>query len=253
MDLHFRNYEFGEPKYDQLECRARDLTYSRPLYVNVELHIKETGEIQQQRVYMGDFPTMTEQGTFIINGAERVVVSQLHRSPGIDFVSEVEAGERRMHSCRVIPERGSWIEVNVTKKDVLSVRIDQSGKFSAMTLLRAMDGARPDAKILRSSMKPQKIVDGRGARRSKTNGRSTTLRPGTIGPARSPSTGRRSAKPRPRRSPLGWGWSSDGRRDTLLNAWLTTTFPAAKRRCCDYGRVWQPAAREKARLSTKIS
>src|SRR5271157_3115419 len=84
-------------------------------------------------------PIMIGGGEFIINGAERVVVSQLHRSPGVDYVVETEAGDRKLHSCRVIPERGSWIEVNVTKKDALGVRIDQSGKFSAMTLLRAMD------------------------------------------------------------------------------------------------------------------
>ena len=82
MELQFLDYEFGPPKYTELECRTKDLTFSRPLYVNVELLIKETGEIQRQRVYMGDFPTMTDQGTFVINGAERVVVSQLVRSPG---------------------------------------------------------------------------------------------------------------------------------------------------------------------------
>ena len=88
MELHFNAYEFGEPKYDQLECRARDLTYSRPLYVDVELVIHETGEHIAQRVYMGDFPTMTERGTFIINGAERVVVSQLVRSPGVYYTRD---------------------------------------------------------------------------------------------------------------------------------------------------------------------
>src|SRR5262245_66479231 len=88
---------------------------------------------------------------FIINGAERVVVSQRHRSPGVDFVVETEAGERKLHSCRIIPERGSWIEINVTKKDTLGVRIDQSGKFSAITLLRAMDPAfSSDADILKA-------------------------------------------------------------------------------------------------------
>src|SRR5213075_377633 len=86
-------------------------------------------------------PIMIGGGEFIINGAERVVVSQLHRSPGVDYVVETEAGDRKLHSCRIIPERGSWIEINVTKKDTLGVRIDQSGKFSAMTLLRAMDPA----------------------------------------------------------------------------------------------------------------
>src|SRR5687767_14699697 len=86
-------------------------------------------------------PIMIGGGEFIINGAERVVVSQLHRSPGVDFVVETESADRRLHSCRIIPERGSWIEINVTKKDTLGVRIDQSGKFSAVTLLRAMDPA----------------------------------------------------------------------------------------------------------------
>src|SRR5207237_7634600 len=105
----------------------------------------------EEEVYLGDMPSRIGGGEFIINGAERVVVSQLHRSPGVDFVVETEAGERRLHSCRIIPERGSWIEVNVTKKDTLGVRIDQSGKFSAMTLLRAMDpSCLADADILRA-------------------------------------------------------------------------------------------------------
>ena len=89
MELQFLDYEFGDPKYSEEECRTKDLTFSRPLYVNVELLIKETGEIQRQRVYMGDYPWMTDQGTFVINGAERVVVSQLVRSPGV-YYSELE-------------------------------------------------------------------------------------------------------------------------------------------------------------------
>ena len=95
MDLAFGSYELGEPKFSQRECRARDLTYSRPLYVNVELRIKETEEILQQRVFMGDFPLMTENGTFIINGAERVVVSQLVRSPGVYFTLEEDPSSGR--------------------------------------------------------------------------------------------------------------------------------------------------------------
>ncbi len=96
-------------------------------------------------------PIMIGGGEFIINGAERVVVSQLHRSPGVDFVIETSEADRKLHSCRIIPERGSWIEINVTKKETLGVRIDQSGKFSAMTLLRAMDPAySTDADILRA-------------------------------------------------------------------------------------------------------
>ena len=85
MELQFLDYEFGDPKYSEEECRTKDLTFSRPLYVNVELLIKETGEIQRQRVYMGDYPWMTDQVTFVINGAERVVVSQLVRSPGVYY------------------------------------------------------------------------------------------------------------------------------------------------------------------------
>ena len=94
MELRFKEYEFESPKYSELECRTRDLTYSKPLYVWVELLIKETGEIQRQRVYMGDFPFMTEEGTFIINGAERVVVSQLVRSPGVYYTGGRGPGHR---------------------------------------------------------------------------------------------------------------------------------------------------------------
>ncbi|HYT88616.1 MAG TPA: DNA-directed RNA polymerase subunit beta, partial [Gemmataceae bacterium] len=112
----------------------------------------------EEEVYLGDMPIMIGGGEFIINGAERVVVSQLHRSPGVDYVVETEAGERKLHSCRIIPERGSWIEINVTKKDTLGVRIDQSGKFSAMTLLRAMDPAySSDAEILQAFYPAQTI------------------------------------------------------------------------------------------------
>src|SRR5207237_9430455 len=112
----------------------------------------------EEEVYLGDMPIMIGGGEFIINGAERVVVSQLHRSPGVDFTVETEGGERKLHSCRIIPERGSWIEINVTKKDTLGVRIDQSGKFSAMTLLRAMDPAySTDADIMPASY-PTEVV-----------------------------------------------------------------------------------------------
>src|SRR6185295_15377332 len=136
LKLEFVKYELGKPRYDPDECRQLRLTYGRPFRVWLRLAKDQPVE---EEVYLGDMPIMIGGGEFIINGAERVVVSQLHRSPGVDFVSEVEAGDRRLHSCRVIPERGSWIELNTSKKDTLSVRIDQSGKFSAMTLLRAMD------------------------------------------------------------------------------------------------------------------
>jgi DNA-directed RNA polymerase subunit beta len=139
MELHFLDYEFGTPKYSELECRTKDLTFSRPLYVNVELLIKETGEIQRQRVYMGDFPFMTDQGTFIINGAERVVVSQLVRSPGVYYsAADDPTSGRTLYSAKVIPNRGAWLEFETSNKDLLSVKVDRKRKIAATTLLRAV-------------------------------------------------------------------------------------------------------------------
>src|SRR4051812_22227258 len=139
MELHFKNYEFGEPKYSELECRTRDLTFSKPLYVEVELRIKETGEIQSQRVYMGDFPTMTDQGTFIINGAERVVVSQLVRSPGVYYTAvEDPATGRNFYSAKVIPNRGAWLEFETAARHLLYVKVDRKRKLEATKLLRAV-------------------------------------------------------------------------------------------------------------------
>jgi DNA-directed RNA polymerase subunit beta len=134
--LDYIKYELGKPRYTPDECRQLRLTYGRPFRVWLRL---EKEQPIDEEVYLGDMPIMIGGGEFIINGAERVVVSQLHRSPGVDFVLSSEPGERKNYSCRVIPERGSWIEVVVSKKETLGVRIDQSGKFSAMTLLRAMD------------------------------------------------------------------------------------------------------------------
>src|SRR5436190_11772990 len=134
--LEYLRYELGKPRYGPDECRQLRLTYGRPF--RVWLRLKKEQPVEEE-VYLVDMPIMIGGGEFIINGAERVVVSQLHRSPGVDYVLESEGADRKLHSCRIIPERGSWIEVNVTKKDTLGVRIDQSGKFSAMTLLRAMD------------------------------------------------------------------------------------------------------------------
>ena len=139
MELQFLDYEFGDPKYSEEECRTKDLTFSRPLYVNVELLIKETGEIQRQRVYMGDYPWMTDLGTFVVNGAERVVVSQLVRSPGV-YYSELEdpASGRMIFSAKVIPNRGAWLEFETNNKDQLWVKVDRKRKIAATTLLRAV-------------------------------------------------------------------------------------------------------------------
>ncbi|ADV60702.1 DNA-directed RNA polymerase subunit beta [Isosphaera pallida ATCC 43644] len=149
LRLEYIKYELGKPRYDPDECRRLSLTYGRPL--NVWLRLWKGDESIEDHVYLGDMPIMIGGGEFIINGAERVVVSQLHRSPGVDFVVDTESGDKKLHACRIIPERGSWIELQVNKKDALEVRIDQSGKFSAMTLLRAMDPAySTDEAILRA-------------------------------------------------------------------------------------------------------
>src|SRR2546425_12767949 len=148
LSLQYIKYELGKPRYGPDECRQLRLTYGRPFRVWLRLNKQQPVE---EEVYLGDMPIMIGGGEFIINGAERVVVSQLHRSPGVDFVLDDETSERKLHSCRIIPDRGSWIEINVTKKETLGVRIDQSGKFSAMTLLRAMDpGYTTDADIIKA-------------------------------------------------------------------------------------------------------
>lgn len=154
--LEYLRYELGKPRYTASECRQLRLTFGRPLRIWLRLNREQPVE---EEVYLGDLPIMMGGGEFIINGAERVVVSQLHRSPGVDFVFEQEGTtDRKLPSCRIIPERGSWIEVNVTKKDSLTVKIDQSGKFSAMTLLRAMDPKLSnDADLLAAFYEPQTI------------------------------------------------------------------------------------------------
>nr|HMQ23701.1 DNA-directed RNA polymerase subunit beta [Planctomycetota bacterium] len=136
MRLEFIDYELAQPRYDMDECRKLRLTYGYPFKIRVRLVGPTTVE---EEVYLGEIPIMIGGGEFIVNGSERVIVSQLHRSPGVDFSVETITGDRKLHSCWIIPERGSWIEVSVGKKDTVQVRIDQSGKFSAMTLLRAMD------------------------------------------------------------------------------------------------------------------
>ncbi len=166
IKLEYVRYELGKPRYTPEECRQLRLTYGRPFRVWLRL-LKD--QPVEEEVFLGDIPVMLGGGEFIINGAERVVVNQLHRSPGIDFVMEQEqTSDRETPSCRVIPERGSWIEINVTKKDTLSVRIDQSGKFSAITLLRAMSPKYSEnADILRAFYETTKVkvVDGRSAQK----------------------------------------------------------------------------------------
>ena len=158
--LEYLRYELGKPRYTPTECRQLRLTYGRPFRVWLRL-VKE--QPIEEEVYLGDMPIMLGGGEFIINGAERVVVSQLHRSPGVDFVLSSEPGEKKNYSCRIIPERGSWIELVVSKKECLGVRIDQSGKFSAMTLLRAMSADySTDASLIRLFYEVVKVKVAKG-------------------------------------------------------------------------------------------
>ena len=144
-ELHFQDHEFRPPKYLPQECKEREITYSQPLYVRTRLVMKETGEIKEQEIFMGDFPMMTDNGTFIINGAERVVVSQLVRSPGIYFVSERNPSSNRgLCMAKLIPSRGAWLEFETSNKDVLSVKVDRKRKVSASTFLRALGVAYDD-------------------------------------------------------------------------------------------------------------
>ncbi|OQA46332.1 MAG: DNA-directed RNA polymerase subunit beta [Chloroflexi bacterium ADurb.Bin325] len=139
---------FGEPKYSEPECRDRDMTFGAPLWVRVRLVNRETGEVSKQSVFMGDFPLMTENGTFIINGAERVVVSQLIRSPGVYFtVEEDRVTDRRLCYAKLIPNRGAWLEFESSKRDLISVKVDRKRKLPVTVLLRAI-GYGSDEEIL---------------------------------------------------------------------------------------------------------
>ncbi len=139
MKLEYLYYKLEQPRYTPDECRELRLTYGRPFRIGVRLVREGVAEIPEEEIYLGEIPIMMGGGEFIVNGAERVIVNQLHRSPGVDFGIASAVGDRPLHSARIIPERGSWIELEVTKKDVLQMRIDQSTKIAATTFLRALD------------------------------------------------------------------------------------------------------------------
>ncbi|MCL5014655.1 MAG: DNA-directed RNA polymerase subunit beta [Firmicutes bacterium] len=145
--LEFVDYNLKTPKYSVEECKARDVTYAAPLHVRVRLINKETGEVKEQDVFMGDFPLMTNKGTFIINGAERVIVSQLVRSPGVYFGEQIDPTGKKLYFATMIPNRGAWLEFESDANDVLSVRIDRTRKLPATILMRAL-GLGTDAQIL---------------------------------------------------------------------------------------------------------
>ena len=144
--LSFENFSLGDPKYELDECKERDVTLAAPLRVNVRLINKETGEIKEQEVFMGDFPLMTDTGTFIINGAERVIVSQLVRSPGAYYGETIDPTGKKLYNSTLIPNRGAWIELETDANDVISVRIDRTRKLPATVLIRAL-GYGSDAEI----------------------------------------------------------------------------------------------------------
>ena len=137
LEVTFGEHQFGDPAHTVEECREKDMTYQAPLLTDVRLTNKETGEIKEQLVFMGDFPMMTEQGTFIINGTERIVVSQLVRSPGVYYSSEMDGG-KQVYKAQIIPARGAWLEFEVDKRDQLVVSIDRKRKQSATMFLRAL-------------------------------------------------------------------------------------------------------------------
>jgi len=156
IELEFVEYELSEPKYSVQECKERDVTYAAPLKATIRLIKKDTMEVREQSVYMGDIPLMTESGTFVINGAERVVVNQLHRSPGIFFFwDEVE----RMYSARVIPDKGSWLEFEMDAKGLIVARIDRKKKFPATIILKAL-GYNTNEEIIKLFYNTKKITLG---------------------------------------------------------------------------------------------
>ena len=147
MSLSFSDPEFADPKYTMEECKDRDATYAAPLYVKAEFMNNNTGEIKQQTVFMGDFPLMTESGTFVINGSERVVVSQLVRSPGAYFEKTADrTSDKDIYTAKIIPSRGAWFELEIDKRDQVGVRLDRRRKQSVTTLLKALGWS--EAKIL---------------------------------------------------------------------------------------------------------
>ena len=147
LAIVFGEFEFDEPGHTVAECREKDVTYSRPLNVKVAFQNRETGEIREQTVFMGDFPWMTDRGTFIINGTERVVVTQLVRSPGA-YVMEPKDREKQVFIANLMPSRGSWLELEIDKKGRVYARIDRKRKLPVTVLLRAM-GYVTDEEILK--------------------------------------------------------------------------------------------------------
>ena len=139
LSIEFISYSLdSKPKYPVEECKERDVNYAAPLKVNVRLTNKLTGEVKQTDIYMGDFPLMTDNGTFVINGAERVIVSQIIRSPGIYYESDIDKTGKKTYAATVIPYRGAWLEYEIDSNGVMNVRIDKNRKLPVTMLIRAL-------------------------------------------------------------------------------------------------------------------
>ena len=149
LAVEFGGHEFGDPKYSVEECKEKDMSYQAPLFVDVSFVNRETGEVKEQQVFMGDFPLMTDRGTFVINGTERVVVSQLVRSPGVYYSEERDkTTDKSIFTTKVIPARGAWLELETDRRDVVSVRIDRKRKQPVTVLLKALGIAETREEIL---------------------------------------------------------------------------------------------------------
>ena len=183
LELSFLDYSLDEkPKYTIEECKERDATYAKPIKVRVRLLNKQSGEIKDQEIFMGDFPLMTNGGTFVINGAERVIVSQIVRSPGMYFGDTVDKADQHIYTATVIPYRGAWLEYETDLQDVFYVRIDKNRKLPITCLIRAL-GVETDAQILELFGEDPRIVARTASSRSTavcvraSRPRSTTPRP----------------------------------------------------------------------------
>lgn len=172
--LEYLGYELGKPRYSPDDCRKLKLTYGTPFKIRVRLEIPEKKRTEEEEVYLGEIPIMIGGGEFIINGAERVIVSQLHRSPGVDFAEDASGGEKHLHTCWIIPDRGSWIDVNVTKKDTLVMQIDKSGKIPITTFIRALDEKYSTDEAILSLFYAQERIPLKGAGTKATSSAATT-------------------------------------------------------------------------------
>ncbi|MDZ4178172.1 MAG: DNA-directed RNA polymerase subunit beta, partial [Coriobacteriia bacterium] len=149
LAVEFAGHEFGDPKYSVEECKDKDMSYQAPLFVEIRFINRETGEMKEQQVFMGDFPLMTDRGTFVINGTERVVVSQLVRSPGVYYAEELDkTSDRIIYTTKVIPARGAWLELETDRRDIVSVRVDRKRKQPVTVLIKALGIAETREEIL---------------------------------------------------------------------------------------------------------